>query len=206
LYGYYGSQDTLNGFLAVAQTGFDLFRPIALPFVGKAEALTTLLDLGLQSGRPYLVYLPLDQQSFLRDQYPHQPIQVSNLLRLDSRAFSPILNIMITRVDTAGGLPRFEIRSSVQGYAAAGINWMSSTYAEIYAEADEPGRRRGFTKSVLAALIDHLIAQQRGVLFRVADDDYDAFEDAFDLGFKPTGVRTLLAEVQGKLNTTNKRG
>jgi hypothetical protein len=147
--------------------------------------------------------LPLDQQPFLQDHFPHQPLQISNLLRLDSRAFSPILNIMITRVESAGGLPRFEIKSNVQGYAAAGINWMSSTSAEIYAEADETGRRRGFTKSVLAALIDHLIAEKKSVLFRVADDDYDAFEDAFDLGFKPTGVRTLLAEVQGKSNLVN---
>jgi hypothetical protein len=72
---------------------------------------------------------------------------------------------------------------------------MSSTAAEMYIEADEPGRRRGFTKSVLAALIENLLSQERTVLFRVADDDYDAFEDAFDLGFKPTGIRTLMTEV-----------
>jgi L-amino acid N-acyltransferase YncA len=73
---------------------------------------------------------------------------------------------------------------------------MSSTAAEMYVEADEAGRRRGFTKSVLAALIEYLLSQSKIVLFRVADDDYDAFEDSFDLGFKPTGVRTLMAEVR----------
>jgi hypothetical protein len=29
----------------------------------------------------------------------------------------------------------------------------------------------------------------------VVDDDYGSFEDAFDLGFVPTGVRSLLAQL-----------
>ena len=195
LFGYYPSPDTPSGFLAIAQTGFDLFRPIAVPFVANEEAMRNLLAQGLLSNRSYLVYLPVDQQEFIRNKIPYQPLQISNLLRLDPRAFTPIMNVMIMKTEAASGSPRFEIRSTVQGYAAAGINWMSSTAAEMYVEADDAGRRRGFTKSVLAALIEHLLVQKKTVLFRVADDDYDAFEDAFDLGFKPTGVRTLLAEV-----------
>jgi len=34
------------------------------------------------------------------------------------------------------------------------------------------------------------------ILFRVVDDDYGSFEDAFDLGFVPTGVRTSLLEIE----------
>lgn len=198
LFGYYPSPDILSGFLAVAQTGFDLFRPVAVPFVANAEAMSSLLDKAFIVNRPYLMYVPVDQQDFIDTKFPHTPIQVTNLLRLDTRAFTPILNVMITRTEATSGLPRFEIRSTVQGFAAAGINWMSSTAAEMYIEADDSGRRRGFTKSVLAALIELLISQDRTVLFRVADDDYDAFEDAFDLGFKPTGIRTLMTEVRKK--------
>ncbi len=195
LFGYYPSPETLSGFLSIAQTGFDLFRPVAVPFVANQEAMNSLLDVALKPGRPYLVYVPVDQQEFIGSTFQRSPVEVTNLLRLDARAFTPILNVMIMRTQSASGLPRFEIRSSVQGFAAAGVNWMSSTAAEIYIEADESGRRRGFTKSVLAALIEHLLSQDRIVLFRVADDDYDAFEDAFDLGFKPTGIRTLMIEV-----------
>lgn len=198
LYGYYATPDNLSGFLVVAQTGYDLFRPIAVPFVATAEAMCSLFAETFKVNRAYLVYLPIDQQDFLKQTYPHRPLQVSNLLRLDSRAFMPIKNVMIIRTETASGLPRFEIRSSVQGFAAAGINWMSNTAAEMYVEADEAGRRRGFTKSALSALIEYLLGENRSVLFRVADDDYDAFEDAFDLGFKPTGVRTLLTEIQNE--------
>lgn len=193
--GYYASPETLSGFLIVAQTGFDLFRPIIVPFVANAEALSGLLDNALKPNRSYLMYIPVDQQEYLGDRFRHTPLQVTNLLRLDSRAFTPILNVMVMRSETGSGLPRFEIRSSVQGFAAAGINWMSSSAAEMYVEADESGRRRGFTKSVLAALIEHLLNKNRTVLFRVADDDYDSFEDAFDLGFKPTGIRSLLTEL-----------
>ncbi len=197
IYGYYPSPDTLSGFLSIAQTGFDLFRPIAVPFVANKQALQGLFKVALKPGRAYLLYLPLDQQEFLDPSYQHTPIHVTNLLRLDTRAFSPILNVMIVRADADSGLPRFEIRSTVQGFAAAGVNWMSSTAVEVYVEADVAGRRRGFTKSVLSALIELLLSQNRIVLFRVADDDYDAFEDAFDLGFKPTGIRTLMTEVRG---------
>jgi hypothetical protein len=196
LYGYYPSPNTLSGFLTIAQTGFDLFRPVVVPFVANADALGRLFATALKPNRPYLLYIPLDQQEFMHNEFPYKPLQVTNLLRLDPRAFNPILNVMIMKTEAASGLPRFEIRSSVQGFAAAGINWISSTAAEMYVEADEAGRRRGFSKSVLAALIEYLLTQNRIVLFRVADDDYDSFEDSFDLGFKPTGVRTLMAEVR----------
>jgi hypothetical protein len=203
LYGYFPSPNTLSGFLTIAQTGLDLFRPVVVPFVANAEALRRLFTTALKPSRLYLLYIPVDQQEFIKNEFPHRPLQVTNLLRLDPRAFNPILNVMIVKTEAASGLPRFEIRSSVQGFAAAGINWMSSTAAEMYIEADEPGRRRGFTKSVLAALIEHLLSQNKNVLFRVADDDYDAFEDSFDLGFKPTGVRTLMAEIWKQGSTAN---
>ncbi len=44
-------------------------------------------------------------------------------------------------------------------------------------------------------MIENLLAQDKTILFRVADDDYDGFEDAFDLGFKPTGTRTMMMEL-----------
>jgi hypothetical protein len=100
LFGYYPSPDTLSGFLAVAQTGFDLFRPIAVPFVANVEAMSSLLDKALIANRPYLMYIPVDQQEFIDPRFQHTPIQVTNLLRLDSRAFTPILNVMISRTET----------------------------------------------------------------------------------------------------------
>ena len=194
LYGYYRNNHSLSGFMAVAQTGIDLFRSLAIPFVGTQQGLLELVLGGLQPGRHYLLYLPVEQQEYLIGTAELTSLEVSNLLRLDTRGFEPVLNVLIERRHTPDGLPRYEIKSS-NGFAAAGINWQTEHAAEIYAEGDVPGYRRGFTKAVLGGLISQLIHDRLTVFLRVPDDDYRSFEDAFDLGFKPTGVRQLFADV-----------
>jgi hypothetical protein len=125
-----------------------------------------------------------------------EPIAAMNLLRLDAKRFQPVINVLVQKSGGLGDSPRFEIHSRGEGHAASGINWMSSQSAEIYVESDSSGYRRGFSKSVLAALIQDLLKAKIKILFRVADDDYSAFEDAFDLGFSPTNVRTLFAQIR----------
>jgi len=194
LYGYYSNNHSLSGFMAVAQTGMDLFRSLALPFVGTRQGLHELVLGALQPGRHYLVYLPIEQQEYLIGTAELTSHMVSNLLRLDARGFEPVLNVLIERRHTPDGLPRYEIKSS-NGSAAAGINWRTEHAAEIYAEGDVPGYRRGFTKAVLGGLISQLVHDRLTVFLRIPDDDYRSFEDAFDLGFKPTGVRHLFADL-----------
>lgn len=195
LYGFYPNSDHLSGFLALAQTGLDLFRPLAIPFAGTREGLRSLIEAALQPARHYLAYLPVEQQEFLIGVADLSPLQVSNLLRLDVRGFEPVINVLIERSQTPDGSPRFEIRSR-GGFAASGINWQTEFAVEIYAEGDAMGYRRGFTKSVLGALIHHLLQERLTVFLRVPDDDYRSFEDAFDLGFKPTGVRQVFADLK----------
>jgi hypothetical protein len=195
LYGSFPQEGVLNGFIAIAQTGFDLFRPLIVPFTGADTALIELLDVAVPRNRPHLVYLPIEQETLLDGTFLVEKLQLSSVLRLDTRGFEPILNILVTEDENSEGWPRFEIKAKGGGFAAAGLNWMSSKAAEIYIECDDEGRRRGFTKSVLSALIDRLLAERRLVLFRVVDDDYGSFEDAFDLGFVPTGVRSVLAQL-----------
>ena len=194
LYGYYPNSETLSGFLAIAQTGIDLFRPLAIPFTGTQQGLTSLVEAALQPGRRYLTYLPVEQQEFLINCADLSPLQVSNLLRLDARGFEPIINVLLERHQSPDGSPRFEIRSK-DGYAASGINWRTAFSVEIYAEGDSMGYRRGFTKSVLGALIQQMLQDKVTIFLRVPDDDYRSFEDAFDLGFKPTGVRQVFADL-----------
>jgi hypothetical protein len=194
LYGYYPNNHSLSGFLAVAQTGIDLFRPLAVPFLGTRQALQEMVLGVLKPGRHYLIYLPVEQQEYLIGMAGLSQIMVSNLLRLDPRVFQPLLNVLVEQRHTPDGHPRFDIQSS-NGFAAAGINWRTQYAAEIYAEGDQPGYRRGFTKAVLGALISQLIQEGLTVFLRIPDDDYRSFEDAFDLGFKPTGVRQLFADL-----------
>ena len=204
IFGYYPNGQVLSGFMAVASTGLDLFKPLLIPFTATEEAIRTLIATALDPGRPYLIYLPIEQSESLIDLADIEPIAVTNLLRLDTKRFQPVINVLVQKSKGPGGSPRFEIQSRGEGYAASGINWMSSQSAEIYVESDSSGYRRGFTKSVLAALIQYLLKERIKILFRVADDDYSAFEDAFDLGFSPTNVRTLFAQIH--LNRDASRG
>jgi len=196
IYGYYPNGQVLSGFMTVASTGLDLFRPLIIPFTAKDEALRTLVAAALDPGRPYLIYLPIEQSESLIDLADIEPIALTNLLRLDTKRFEPVINVLVQKNEGLGGSPRFEIQSRGEGHAASGINWRSSQSVEIYVESDSSGYRRGFTKSVLAALIQDLLKEKIRILFRVADDDYSAFEDAFDLGFSPTNVRTLFAQIR----------
>ncbi|MGD8634485.1 MAG: hypothetical protein PVF85_13000 [Anaerolineales bacterium] len=197
LFGYFPQEGILSGFVAIAQTGFDLFRPLIVPFTGTDDSLIQLLEGALPENRPHLIYLPIEQESVLDDddRFVLEKLQLSSLLRLDPRGFEPILNILVLEDENSEGWPRFEIKARGGGFAAAGLNWKSKFAAEMYIESDEEGRRRGFSKSVLSTLIDRLLAENLLVLFRVTDDDYGSFEDAFDLGFVPTGVRSVLAQV-----------
>jgi hypothetical protein len=195
LYGYYPNAENLSGFLTIAQTGIDLFRPLVIPFAGTRQGLQELVKAAVLPGRRYLVYLPVEQQEYLIGVADLSGIQVSNLLRLDARGFEPVINVLLERRQSPGGNPRFEIRSK-DGFAAAGINWRTEFAAEIYAEGDAIGYRRGFTKSVLGALIHQMLQEKLTIFLRVPDDDYRSFEDAFDLGFKPTGVRQVFADLQ----------
>jgi len=195
LHGFFPQEGVLNGFIATARTGFDLFRPLIVPFTGTDASLVQLIQSAIPKNRPHLMYLPIEQEALLDTHFKVDKLQLSSVLRLDTRGFEPILNILVTEDKNSEGWPRFEIKARGGGFAAAGLNWMSKHSAEMYIEADEEGRRRGFTKSVLSALIDRLLAEKLLVLFRVVDDDYGSFEDAFDLGFVPTGVRSVLAQL-----------
>ena len=195
LFGYFVQEDVLSGFMTIAQTGIDLFRPLVVPFTGSDESLLQLLRDGLPENRPHLIYVPIEQAPLLDDRFGVEEIQISSLLRLDTRGFEPILNILVVEDRNSEGWPRFEIKANGGGFAAAGLNWKSKYAAEMYVECDDDGRRRGFTKSVLSALIDRLLAEELLILFRVVDDDYGSFEDAFDLGFVPTGVRSTLCQL-----------
>lgn len=195
LYGYFPQNNVLSGFIAIARTGFDLFRPLITPFTGTDESLITLIKASILPNRPHLMYLPIEQETLLDGQFTVEKLQLSSLLRLDPRGFEPILNILVVEDKNSEGWPRFEIKAKGGGFAASGLNWKSKYAAEIYVECDEEGRRRGFTRSVLSALIDRMLGENLLVLFRVSDDDYGSFEDAFDLGFVPTGVRSVLTQL-----------
>ena len=108
-----------NGFLAIAQTGMDLFRPLAVPFVASSKNLHDLFDNALIPGQPVLLNLPLEQRDWLDEKLVLTETKITELLRLDPAGFKPIVNVLVVKVDMPNGLPRFEIRTRSGSAAAA---------------------------------------------------------------------------------------
>lgn len=195
LFGYFPRDERPRGFLALARTGLDLFRPVAVPLVGHPSGLNALLHAALGEGGEALLYLPVEQRGWLDRAVALREPQVMELLRLDPQAYTPVINVLVVEGRSPDGLPRYEIRSGNRIHAAAGLNWRGERFAEVYVTATSEGRRRSFSKSVLAAMAGRLLGERRVALYRVAEDDLAGRTEAYRLGFRSTGVRTLVAAV-----------
>lgn len=187
-----------RGFLALAQTGMDLFRRLAVPFAAHPMGLVNLLRQALVPGKPALILLPLEQQDWVEGWLDLTDVLVTDLYRLHSSHFQPLLNVLVATSESPGGSARFEIRSPVGGQAAAGANWRGRNYAEVYLETDTDGRARGFSRSVLAAMAGQLLSERRIALYRIDEMDSVAQAEAFEVGFRRTGDRALLAQAVWK--------
>lgn len=194
LYAYTPTPAGATGFLALAHTGLDLFRPLAIPFVASPRGLLGLLRAGLRPSRPVLLHLPLDQQAWLGDAVTLSESRPAELLRLDLRAFRPMVNVLVVETQSPGGWPRYEIRSGQTVFGAAGLNWKGPAFAEVYLEVSPEARQTAYGRSVLAAISGRLLSESIIALFRVEDQDLEARADAMGLGFRPTGIRTLTAQ------------
>jgi hypothetical protein len=183
-----------RGFLVLAQTGLDLFRRLVVPFAGSPFVLASLLRTALEPGRPVLLLLPLEQQTWIEGWLDLSEIRVSDMYRLHTAHFQPVLNVLLSTSISPQGGSRFEVRSPAGGAAAAGTNWSGSRYAEVYLETDIDGRARGFAKSVLAAIAGQLLSERLVALYRIDETDAVAQAEAFEVGFRRTGDRALLAQ------------
>jgi hypothetical protein len=183
-----------NSFVAIAQTGMDLFRPLAVPFVATSKNLQELLSAALIPGQPVLLNLPLEQRDWLDENLVLSETKITELLRLDPVGFKPILNVLVVKVDMPNGLPRFEIRTRSGSAAAAGINWIGDRFAEIYLEADREAQIRGMGLSVIAAMSKHLLEENRIPLFGLDSRADLEFKELSDIGFRSTGTRMLIGQ------------
>jgi hypothetical protein len=194
LFVYQPTQGGLSGFLALARTGLDLFRPVAVPFVGVAAGLTELLRAALRPGRPVVLQVPLEQRAWAQGVAEISDLHPSELHRLDLRRFKPILNVLVTESQSPSGWPRCEIRGPDGALAAAGLNWKGTRFAEIYLDVELRARGRAYGASVLSAICRRLIEEKVTPLYRVSADDLAALGEADDLGFRPTGIQTLACQ------------
>ncbi len=184
----------VDGFLATCTTGVDLFRPLVVMRAETDAVLRALVREGLMRGRPYHFSLPLRYASTVEVELRLSEAHVGLVLSLDVAAFVPVLNVLVVRAQGANGALRFEIRSAEgQVMAAAGTNWRSPHFAEVYVFSQPEVRRRGYARSVASACTEALLEAGVRPLFVVAEGDEASLALAAGLGYRDSGHREWIA-------------
>jgi GNAT superfamily N-acetyltransferase len=204
-----GRGDT-TGYICLARTGADLFRPlVTLRFSESAttgevdiETATALVYTAIPVGASLILsvrekYLPV-LDAFL-DVHNEERI---NILVLDRGRFQPIINVLVTQSESHDGLPRFVARSSTSNYmggrgeilASAGLNWRSPYFAEIYVHTKAPHRRQGLGRSVVAYIVKHTLDSGRRPLYAVNTDNQASIQLAESVGFVDMGITEIMIE------------
>ena len=181
------------GLSVSSQTGMDLFRRVVTVVAHDRSILRRLLRAVIIPGRADILYLPKDQQSWLGADIELSNVLSTEILQLSERHFQPVVNVLVVEQTTPDGSPRYEIKSQQNSHAAAGVNWAGAKTAEIYLEASAAARERGLSRSVLAALSGRLLGENISPIIRVEEGDPSTKMDAQRVGFRPTGVRELVA-------------
>jgi hypothetical protein len=183
----------VDGFVAVCQTGRDLFVPLVV-VRAPARALERLLHEALLDGRTYDVIAPpglrtqLDRTMLFNEQH------INRVYEFDPSAYRPVLNVM---VQPGRGDFRYEIRSGDKVVSAAGVNWHSSRMAEMYVYSEPEVRSRGWDRAVGSACVRALLEAQLLPLYVASEGDAAASGLAQSLGFRDSGAREF--EGRGRL-------
>lgn len=182
-----------QGFAGRFQTGIDLFRPLVTLRCNTAEVAADLLTEVLTPGRPYLFFANANQLPFLGGSVQVDTERILHVYYLDNRRFRPSINVMVQEKTTPDGLPRFEIHSAGL-MAAAGVNWMSPGFAEMYVHVEPLARKRGWGRACVVACTEHVIRNGRMPLYLVEPGNEASVQLAQDVGYVDSGARQVYAE------------
>jgi hypothetical protein len=196
LYAVASNHGSPKGFLVVARTGLDLFRPLLVPFVGQATALLALVRQVLPQVGPSILRLPFHQLAWLDGAARIENLHHFDVLQLAPEHYDPTLNVLVVESDTPDGGPRYEVHTADGQQASAGLNWLGPRFAEIYLQASPNARDRRLTRSVLSAIVGRLLGERRTPLYIVESTDPVSRTEAFQLGFRPTRVEVAVVDVQ----------
>jgi len=197
----YPSPAGVRGYVAVSRTGIDLFRPLVtlrLP-QDDPEGAADLIYKALSPDTSAFVHAPAAYSPLLHAFFQAQSERRLYLYRLDRRRFRPEINVLVTRSDTPDGLPRFIVRpthpdSDGEIGASATVNWQSPAFAEVAVYTNPAYRKRGWGRSVVSALVQHLLKSGRIPLYEVASENRPSIQLARSVGFMNTGVEKMLLE------------
>ena len=192
------AQEQVDGFITVCQTGADLFRPLVTLRAPGEDAVAELVRAALMPHRPYQIIAPAELASALRAHLEIPAATWVHVYRLDPARFQPIINVLVQRVNSADGSPRFQIMSQGQIVAMSGTNWRSPEFAEVFVYVHPQGRGRGWGRSVVSACTALLLEERLRPLYIVDEGNDSSIRIAEALGYIDTGLREFVGEGQLK--------
>ncbi len=194
------AQDRPTGFVLVARTGLDLFRPLVTMRLASPDPADSvgLIYRALPPGAAVMLLAPVDYEPLLRALFEVHGESRLRQLVLDPARFEPEINVLVTSAAASNDLPRFVIRQprgaggQLETVAAAGLNWLSPHFAEINVQTEPPFQRRGYGRAVVRALAGHLLAAGRRPLYLATEANEASRSLAQETGFVDIDAPLLL--------------
>lgn len=187
-----------DGYVALSRTGMDLFRPFLTMRLPEQDAdlAARLIYRAIPEGTAVILNAPARYDPILSALFDKQTEERLMLYVLSDEPLQPIINVLMTQELGANGYTRFLIRAREEVGrpvgAAAGLNWMSPTFAEISVNTNPGYRRRGWGRSVVSAMVQHVLENGREPLYAVSESNEASVQLAESVGFVDSGIRQLL--------------
>ncbi len=206
------SSGNANGYICIARTGIDLFRPLVTmrfpTMSGRADvdlgSSMTLIDEAIPIGSNIILSAPVKYRPLLTASFEIQTEQTLKLFQLDRERFKPLINVLVTKSAAHNNLPRYTIRQTAQKdsndggeiMASSGLNWQSARFAEIYVHTKSSHRRQGYGQSVVSRLVQDVLEYGRTPIYAVSVSNEPSVKLAQSIGFVDTGVEEILVEAR----------
>lgn len=179
-------------FVAVCQTGIDLFRPFVVVRGDDSSAVRELLREALTPGRQYLFSVPATLRMDLEAACAVNSLEQNRIYALSADDFRPVMNMLVQTSRSPDGLVRAVIWAKDNVPAAeAGTSWISSRHAELFVRVELSVRRRGLGRSVVSAAAQQVLALRRTPLYMTSFDNVASQRLAESLGFHDSGATEL---------------
>ena len=200
-----GATQRADGFIAVCQTGFDLFQPLAVLRASTEPVAVWLLRNALSPVRSYHLVVPPQLAPVVEAELNVQTAATHLVFEARRADFKPVINVLVTSSrgpDGAQGM-RFAIRAADGTVVAeSGTNWRTEEFAEVFVHVESAVQGRGLGKSVVSACTVHLLESNIRPLYIVDQDNAESVAIAEALGYTDTGARERAYVGSRKRQTT----
>ena len=167
---------------------------VAVVVSGAQNDAVELLESALMPGRSYLVVTLPRLRGAVEAALSLTSTQTNAIYELDPEAYRPVVNVMVQ----PGSTPfQHVVRVRERVVAAAGVNWRTDRFADMYVYTDPEVQGRGWGRAVGAACVKELLSATVLPLYTVSEVHAASQGLAASLGFTDSGAREL--ECQGHL-------